>query len=74
MSDEFLSGWPANSRKSHLFERGDIISLCRKMMFRPNQLFPNIPDTDLFDGPDDCAGCRKALGKRRLLLAHKETT
>jgi hypothetical protein len=56
-------GWPANSRKAHYFA-GSNISICRKMMFFGSKEIGN-------DGsPDNCAECKKRLGRLQTTQGH----
>lgn len=47
--------WPANSRKAHYFQAGEITSLCKRWMFAGPTDPPSAPS------PDDCAACTRAV-------------
>jgi hypothetical protein len=54
--------WPGNARKAHVFEKGDLISLCRRWMYGG-------PDDQVMSfgekpGKDDCASCWKEAKRR----------
>lgn len=50
-------GYPLNSRKAHYFTTGEIISICRKMMYSgPRQ-------DDNHNSPDNCAECKRKQKK-----------
>lgn len=51
-------GWPANARKAHYFEKGEIMPLCRGWMFTGRRVDGN------HDSPDNCKRCMKKLAAR----------
>lgn len=59
-------GWPANARKCHWFDPGEIISVCRKWMYSGIRQSGQPLDTMVSGGPDDCRACVKILLKRKV--------
>lgn len=56
---ELLEGWgfPLNARKAHYFRRGELISLCSKMMYAGPR------ENDNHESTDNCAECMRRRQK-----------
>jgi hypothetical protein len=50
-------GWPYNSKKSHYFREGEIVSICRRWAY----IGPR--ETGKDDSPDNCAKCKRRVAK-----------
>lgn len=51
-------GWPMNMRKAHYFQKGDMRSLCLKVLY-----FGHDRELGNDDSADNCSACKKKLAK-----------